>query len=608
MAVKAGGSPERDPALQPSQTGEAEELVELLARQMPIVIGAVLVVAPTAAYVHGLRLGPGPMASSWLVAAVVLAAFRALFVVAYWRYRRSSTLWFWRAGFMLGSLASGSLFGWFGWVVTGSGDGPLMLFIIMMLVGLTAGSVASLSADRLVYAAFALSAMGPVIMRFGLAPDETSRWMAVLGLVFLVTHLGYSMLQNRTMRDLIRLRNQEKAFSRELAEARDRAERSSTEKTRFLLAAGHDLRQPLYAIRLLLDTLDAAGKDVRAQRIATIGESVDTISDLLERMLEAARAGAKGFEPRLAPVELEGIFRQVGVEFAAEAAGKSLDLCFVGTSRWVLAEPVLLTQILRNFVGNAVRYTGSGRVLVGVRRRAGRLVLQVWDTGPGIEAADLPRIFEPFHQLANPARQAGRGHGLGLTIAKSMAEIIGGGIEVRSWPGKGSLFALDLPVASPPGLADTAGEAAIPMVPGPEAGRVLLVEDYDPVREILREMLAGWGYAVETAADATAALALVDARGAPDIVVSDLRLPGGMDGLMLIREVRARTGQAIPAVLVTADPAVPDPGEAIRVLQKPVAAGTLRAVLGAALSGSLSGPRGVREIPSPRHDGSGRSA
>ncbi|WP_284177251.1 hybrid sensor histidine kinase/response regulator [Rhabdaerophilum sp. SD176] len=604
MAVTAGGNPGRDPSIRPSQAGEAEELVELLARQMPIVIGAVLVVAPTAAYVHGLRLGPSTLASSWLVAAVVLAAFRALFVAAYWRYRQGSNLWFWRAGFMLGSLASGGLFGWFGWVVTGSGDGPLMLFIIMMLVGLTAGSVASLSADRQVYAAFALSAMGPIIVRFGLAPDETNRWMAVLGLVFLITHLGYSMLQNRTMRDLIRLRNQEKAFSRELAEARDRAERSSTEKTRLLLAAGHDLRQPLYAIRLLLDTLDAAGTDIRAQRIATIGESVKTISDLLERMLEAARAGAKGFEPRLAPVELDGIFRQVGVEFAAEAAAKSIDLGFVGTSRWVLAEPVLLTQILRNFVGNAVRYTANGRVLVGVRPRKGRLVIQVWDTGPGIEEADLPRIFEPFHQLANPARQAGRGHGLGLTIAKSMAEIIGGDIAVRSWPGKGSLFALDLPAAGRPGVAAATRHATIPEASGPGAGRVLLVEDHDPLREILREMLAGWGYTVEVAADAMAALALVDAGGAPDILVSDLRLPGAMDGLMLIREVRARAGRHIPAVLVTADPAVPDPGEAIRVLQKPVAAGTLRTVMGAALSDC---PR-VREVPSPRHDGSGRNA
>lgn len=574
---------------EPLPDGEADELVELLARQMPIVIGAVLVVAPTAAYVHGLRLGPSALATHWLISAVALAAVRALFVVAYWRLRRASPLWGWRAGFMLGSLASGSLFGWFGWVVTGSGDGPLMLFIIMMLVGLTAGSVASLSADRLVYAAFALSAMGPVIVRFGLTPDATSRWMAVLGLVFLVTHLGYSMLQNRTMRDLIRLRNQERAFSRELADARDRAERSSSEKTRFLLAAGHDLRQPLYAIRLLLDSLDAAGADVRAQRIATIGESVDAISDLLDRMLEAARAGAKGFQPRLVPVELDGIFRQVGVEFAAEAAGKSLDLCFVGTSRRVLAEPVLLTQILRNFVGNAVCYTRKGRVLVGVRRRGERLVIQVWDTGPGIEEADLTRIFEPFHQLANPARQTGRGHGLGLTIAKSMAEIIGGDIEVRSWPGRGSLFAIDLPAFAGPAPAEVPREATIPLAIGPESGRVLLVEDHDPVREILREMLASWGYGVDTAADAETALALVEAGGLPDIIVSDLRLPGAMDGLMLIRTVRARAGQAIPAILVTADPAVPDPGEAVRVLQKPVAAGALRAAMGAALSGSPSG-------------------
>ncbi len=585
--------------------GETAELVELLARQMPIVIGAVLLVAPTGAYVHGLRLGPSTLAWEWLMAALALAVVRALFVVAYWRYRRVCKLWIWRGGFTLGSLASGSLFGWFGWVVTGSGDGPLMLFIIMMLVGLTAGSVASLSADRLVYAVFALSAMGPVVVRFGLAPDETSRWMAVLGFVFLVTHLGYSMLQNRTMRDLIRLRNQEKAFSRELAEARDRAERSSAEKTRFLLAAGHDLRQPLYAIRLLLDSLDAAEKDLRAERIATIGESVNAISDLLERMLEAARAGSMGFEPKLVPVKLDGIFRQVGVEFAVDAVEKSLDLCFVGTRRCVVADSTLLTQILRNFVGNAVRYTEKGRVLVGVRPRGDLLEIQVWDTGPGIEDADLSRIFEPFHQLANPARQAGRGHGLGLTIARSMAEIIGGEIKVRSWPGKGALFALSLPAAIAPEVAIAVGEPVIALADGPASGRVLLIEDHDPVREILHELFASWGYAVDVVADATEALARLDGGNEPpDILVSDLRLPGAMDGLSLIRAIRARTGRAIPALLVTADRVAPEPGEDIIVLQKPLGADTLRATMRAVLSGSVPAPG----ILSPLRDEISRSA
>lgn len=577
---------------QAGAAGEAQELVELLARQMPIVLGAVLVVAPTAAHVHGLRLGPSALALNWLIAAFVLAALRGLFVLAYWRLRIKTPLWIWRAGFTLGSLASGSLFGWFGWVVTGSGDGPLILFIIMMVVGLTAGSVASLSADRLVYAAFALSAMGPVVVRFALADDETSRWMALLGLVFLVTHLGYSMLQNRTMRDLIRLRNQEKAFSQELAEARDRAERSNSEKTRFLLAAGHDLRQPLYAIRLLLDSLGNDGKDLRAERIASIGQSVNAISDQLERMLEAARASSKGYEPSLAPVEIAAVFRQVGVEFAVEAANKSLDLCFVGTSRWAMGEMTLLTQILRNFVGNAVRYTETGRVLVGVRLRGETLELQVWDTGPGIAEEDLSRIFEPFHQLSNPGRQAGRGHGLGLTIARSMAELIGGNVTVRSWPGQGSMFAITLPATAGLPHVEAMAERVVFEPPARNsAGRLLLVEDHTPVRDILRELLAGWGYAVTTSVEAGQALADLEAGGAlPDVIVSDLRLPGEMDGLDLIRAIRTRAGSPIPALLVTADPAAPKPGENILVLQKPVGARALREKLDEVLLLSRSAP------------------
>ncbi|OYU49315.1 MAG: hypothetical protein CFE31_08165 [Rhizobiales bacterium PAR1] len=580
--------------LPPVASSEGHELIELLARQMPMVLAAVVVVAPTAFYIHNLRMGSSEWVERWLALALVLGAIRAALVVAYWQFRTASTLALWRWIFALGSLASGSLFGAFGWMAAQTGDGQLMVFTIMMVVGLTAGSVASLSADRLVYGAFAVSAMGPVIVRFLLAPDEPNRAMGVLGIVFLVTHLGYSILQNRTMRDLIRLRNQEKALARDLEEARDRAERSNAEKTRFLLAAGHDLRQPLYAIRLLLDSLDVGDSATRASRVATIGESVNAISDLLERMLEAARAGSKGYVPQLGPVELEGVLRQIGVEFAVDAYSKELDLCFVGTKLWAWTDPALLTQILRNFVGNAVRYTESGRVLVGVRRQGRNLQLQVWDTGPGIEAEDIPKVFEPFHQLANPGRQYGGGHGLGLTIARGMADIIGGDITVSSWPGKGSMFAISIPYADVPALAPE-----LEFLPSHSASadgkafsgrKLLLIEDHGPVREILSELFASWGFEVEAVADAAQALATIETTGrGPDILVSDFRLPGGMDGLAAIRRLRAMIGQPIPALLVTADPAAPSPGEGIHVLLKPVGALRLRRALDEAICLSISG-------------------
>lgn len=569
------------PAESRSSTEDPQpELVELLARQMPVVLAAVVVVTLVAFYIHNLRLGQNEWVERWLVVALGLTAIRAALLAAYWRLRAVTALLLWRGLFALGSLASGCLFGWFGWVVTESGDGQLLVFTIMMLVGLTAGSVASLSAVRIVYAVFAVSAMGAISTRFLLNPDEPSRAMGLLGFVFLLTHLGYSMLQNRMMRDLIRLRNQEKALARDLQEARDRAERSSAEKTRFLLAAGHDLRQPLYAISLLIDALDTDDRAVRKERVDTIGQSVRAISDLLERMLEAARAGSQGYLPQLSAADLGTVLRQLGIEFAVDAHAKALDLCFVGTTARAWTDPALLMQILRNFVGNAVRYTEEGRVLVGVRRRGGILEIQVWDTGPGIEAEDIPKIFEPFHQLSNPARQHGSGHGLGLTIARGMADIIGGDIAVRSWPGKGSMFAISLAMADPESPPAPPPDAVFPLLPTNDGGcRVLLVEDHGQAREILRELLETWGYSVGAVADAEHAMAAIEAANPPEVIVSDYRLPGETSGLDLIRRCRERLGASLPALLVTADPAVPPPGEGIAVLLKPVRADVLRRTL-----------------------------
>ncbi|MCP8939505.1 ATP-binding protein [Alsobacter sp. SYSU M60028] len=563
---------------------EIRELTALMARQIPVVLAAVVIVGVTALCVvesvHADLGWTGP----WLASLLVVTAARAGMLVAYRLAADRFGPLFWKAGFTLASLFSGCLFGLFGWHVVSLGNSLLTAFAIMMLTGLTAGSLASLSALRAVYAAFAISAMGPVIVWFALRPQAAEQAMAILGLAFLLTHLGYSQLQNGTFRDLIRLRDHERRLVSEIAEARDRAERSSQEKTRFLLAAGHDLRQPLYAMRLLLDTLEGADMEHRRARIASIVQSADAIRDLLDRMLEAARAGVGGYAPHMGIVRMDDILRQVSLEFAADAAAKSLDFCVVGTRRAVRTDPVLLTQILRNFVGNAVRHTQHGRVLIGARPRGNRLSLQVWDTGPGIHADDIPTIFEPFRQLSNPGRQARRGHGLGLTIARGMAEIIGAPIEVRSWPGRGSMFAITVDLAVGGTIPSSEERLDRKRQAGPpvheEGVVVLVVEDHPTARAVLVDILEGWGYRTIEAQDSDAALkAVVRAGPAPDIIVTDLRLPGAVDGMSLIARMRARFGRPIPALVVTGDPLAPEPDSDIIVLRKPISSGELAAAL-----------------------------
>ncbi|NTV10054.1 MAG: PAS domain S-box protein [Zoogloea sp.] len=341
---------------------------------------------------------------------------------------------------------------------------------------------------------------------------------------------------------------------RALEEARAEAERADRAKTRFLAAVSHDLRQPVQGMRLLLHVL--ARKVIEPSQVmicARMGETLSSTEQMLSRLMELGAAEAGKVNIQHEPVALERLIQRLVEGSMVEAAERGLALRARTFPLRIMSDPVLLERILRNLLGNAISYTRQGGVLIGMRRRGGRVCIEVWDTGIGIPADKREFIFEEFYQLANPERDRNKGIGLGLAIASRTSELLGFRLYMASRPGRGSVFGLELGEACQiAGLPEV--QRVIAGRDGDRQARVLIIED-DPVQSLaLQILLEDSGYAVMTAGNSEQALErTLAAKCVPDVILSDYRLPGALTGLELIAVLRTRLDRFIPAVLITGD-------------------------------------------------------
>ena len=373
------------------------------------------------------------------------------------------------------------------------------------------------------------------------------------------------------------------ARTAELEGAKAEAERANRAKTRFLAAVSHDLAQPLNAAHLFTHAL-AQQLEHTPQReaVANIDGALGSAEGLLAGLLDISRLDAGGMAAEVRAVCLDEVLQPLAMEFGVLAAQKGLRLRYVPSRAWVRSDPTLLRRALQNFLANAVRYTTAGRIVLGVRRCGAQVSVQVWDTGPGIADDDQRLIFEEFRRLD----RGGQGLGLGLAIAERIARLLGHGIELRSRPGRGAMFALQLPVT-----AARAPRVVEPVRATPPATRgCVLVVDTD--LEVLRGMqalLEGWQCEVLAARDAEGALALVAAR-TPDLMLLDFHLDGGLTGLAL-RERLAALIPDRPCAIITADHGA-DVREAVlaagcTLLFKPLKPLALKSVMARMLSGKV---------------------
>lgn len=372
-----------------------------------------------------------------------------------------------------------------------------------------------------------------------------------------------------------------KAMEHALAEAKEQAEKANRAKSRFLAAANHDLRQPLQAMSLLLGALGYAPLGGQAREIADdMKATLSVMEGLLNALLDISKLDAGIVTPRAREFSAMIFLHQLQGQFRALAADRGVRVRLFPRKEMLRTDPDLLERILYNLVSNAVRHTRNGAVLLGARRRGDYLRIEVWDTGNGIAKDQIEHIFEEFYQLGNPARNRHQGLGLGLAIAKRIADLLGLRFGAVSKIGKGSVFYIEVPLADA-AAAEVVGSSTAEVFPPLPGLTVLLVEDDEQVLLGMTRLLRVWGFRPICAATAADALALLQERELrPDAAIVAYRLPGGKNGIDLLEEIRARLGLELPAVLLTGDTASEPLCEAkasgYPLLHKPVAPGELR--------------------------------
>jgi two-component system, chemotaxis family, CheB/CheR fusion protein len=341
-----------------------------------------------------------------------------------------------------------------------------------------------------------------------------------------------------------------------LKSAKWHAERANLSKSRFLAAASHDLRQPLQTLSLVRGILAKKIKDKNDEEalmlVARLNETADALLDMLDTLLDINQLETGGVRPERIDFPINDLLERLRIEFAFHAQAHGLIWHVVPCRLGIRSDPRLLEQMIRNLLSNAVKHTEHGKILLGCRRRGDKLRIQVWDTGTGIPRDQLRAIFEEFHQLDNPVREHNRGFGLGLSIVQRLGNLLGHSIDVRSRIGKGSVFAVEVPLGgeqpSLPGRRRSSGVQS--------SGRhaTILVVEADPsVREMLALLFTNEGHRAAAVADGKQAVALARGTIKPDIVVADYSLPNGMTGLEVIARVRETLGSELPAVILTGD-------------------------------------------------------
>jgi two-component system, sensor histidine kinase len=504
----------------------------------------------------------------------------------------------WLVGWKVSTLASGAMWGSAAWVFYGYGGTTEQVGLLLTVYSFCAAAVPVFSTHRDVFNGFVLLCFAPMLLRVAL-PGTYDGFVlsAVLFSIYGVTVLlanNYRMTFENVLQLKVRadqLMGQLRAEKAAADVARQQAEVANRAKTQFFAAASHDLRQPLHAMGLFAEALRQRSHDEEvAHLVNSINGSVDALEGLFSELLDITKIDTGGVETSPEHFNMGDLFRKLRLHFEPTAFEKGLAMRFRGERYNAYADPILVERILRNLVSNAIRYTNDGTVLVSCRRRAGHLLLQVWDTGVGIRERERERIFEefyqvPYHESLSPQQR--KGLGLGLAIVKRLADLINAPLTLRSEPGRGTVFSLQLPLGKAPRAPIAAQSGKAPLGLTLDHKFIVVVEDEPAVRGGLEVLLKGWGAQVmsfETVA-ATRAWAMASDLDtpAPDLLVVDYRLEQGRTGIDALETLRHRFGEHIPAIMVTGSTMTGHEAEAqahdFHLLVKPVVPNKLRAMI-----------------------------
>jgi signal transduction histidine kinase/CheY-like chemotaxis protein len=540
---------------------------------------------------------------AWALLFGAALLLRAVLTVTYQRRWRGSPalLVSWRKRYLTGVLATGGLWGVAVWLFYPHGANLERTALLLTVYSFCISAVPALATQLLAFVAFVAFTFVPMILRIALLPEHDSWTLAViLFLIFGITvmlgrsyHSAFARvlaLKQRSLHLLAQLHVEKIAAD----QARREAETANRAKTQFFAAASHDLRQPLHALGLFAEALrHRIGADAEvAHLVNSINSSVDALEGLFSELLDITKIDTGGVEARPENFSVEAMFGRLKLHFEPTAFEKGLALHFHGARHFGYADPLLLDRVVRNLLSNAIRYTSDGGVVVAARQRGDKLRFEVWDTGLGIRPHEQDRIFEEFYQVSSDAPPLDptqrKGLGLGLAIVRRLARVLDAPLRLRSVPGRGTMFSIEIPLGRKPKPSEPVAPLRSALGLTLDHRLIVIVEDDPAVLGGLDVLLKSWGadvaaFASYAACADWAAAAAGKGLVRPDLLIVDFRLESGHTGLDVIEAMRAAFGASLPAVIVTGSLMSNQEAEAhahdFHLLLKPVVATKLRAMI-----------------------------
>ena len=480
--------------------------------------------------------------------------------------------------------AMGLSWGSLGYVVLYWGTPESVIYAIGIVSTVSSGALGLGAPLYRAYVTYLGCAVGGVMVAVALAGGPVM-WPALFltSVYFALTGLQARTADRATRRSIAlklendRLVNQLRAESQRALAAQEAAEQADRDKSRFLAAASHDLRQPLHAMGLFLESLQRSPLNDHQRTVLGHAHAASgAAAEMLTTLLDYSRLEAGVVKVRPDAFAVQPLLTALEQEFGVQADSAGLVYRTRETSAAAFADRSLVGLVMHNFISNALRYTARGGVLIACRTRGKRLALEVWDTGAGIPPSQWDNIFKEFHQLGNPERDRRKGLGLGLAIVQRLAREMKTSVEVLSHPGRGSVFRL--------WLDRWQGALEDDTTPAPDAGslrglKVLAIDDDEAVRTGMQSLLHSWGCLCITAESSADALECLEDI-TPDLIITDFRLRHEETGKQVLQALRAYLGTPVPAIILTGDTSPQRLRDAqstsALLLHKPVSTGQLR--------------------------------
>lgn len=460
-----------------------------------------------------------------------------------------------KAVFVVYALASSTQWGSLTWLLTDDWD--IHSFIVLLpMLGIFAGAINTAAVLPIYFCLITpIMAQSLFVLFFTEAADPL---IAGLFVIYYAGMIKFSIELNRMLVRTYSMQFELGLANSELVVQKSAAEKANTDKSRFLAAASHDLRQPLYAMDLFLGGLiQECDVNNTKQRylLSRLRYAVDSMRDMFSSLLDMSRFEAGIIEPELTSFSGNMLLNTLKYKYGDEFKKKGLRLIVRPCSHWIYSDPILVQRVLENYISNALKYTDSGGVLLACRSRDKRVRLEVWDTGKGIKQSELHTVFDAFHQLENPERDRNKGVGLGLSIVRQISDLLNAPVDVKSIRNKGSLFSITLPLGTKDEVAeidneysyDVSDESLLDLA-------VWIVDDDVDILDGLQLQLESWGCITRTfdSFEQVRDFA-VNNDEFPGLLVTDLRLRNHKSGLDVIKLLSNRFGSELPTLIITGD-------------------------------------------------------